>query len=284
MRCHIFSAIVFSLYFFSHLFLLNHPLLQCSNILLFLQPQALVYVGNAYSSSTERCSCLCSLIRTVKYLIDHQALTKGKIHWYHSLVCHSAPSSVLSLHSLFCLIHWEGFPPFSLPYIFRCGKCIGQEAAMCIGHSQSLNVWSVKSCVMSSSLYGSTKLQNLKCFDTALSAEVAGVAGLVWGNALWFWLSVIILLTIMMPVILTQMHSPLQRSYSGFIQKIAWIFDSGCPQISQLQFCTIYGKSCMCRNMFVSLQLCLSVFPYSFLFLSVFLPPSIIPSFHSTGF
>lgn len=179
MRCHIFSAIVFSLYFFSHLFLLNHPLLQCSNILLFLQPQALVYVGNAYSSSTERCSCLCSLIRTVKYLIDHQALTKGKIHWYHSLVCHSAPSSVLSLHSLFCLIHWEGFPPFSLPYIFRCGKCIGQEAAMCIGHSQSLNVWSVKSCVMSSSLYGSTKLQNLKCFDTALSAEVAGVTGLV---------------------------------------------------------------------------------------------------------
>lgn len=156
--------------FFSHLFLLNHPLLQCSNILLLcMQPQALVYVGNAYSSSTERCSCLCSLIRTVKYLIDHQVLTKGKIHWYHSLVCHSAPSSVLSLHSLFCLIHCEGFPPFSLPYIFRCGKCIGQEAAMCIGHSQLLNVWSIKSCVMSSSLYGSTKLQNLKCFDSFIS-------------------------------------------------------------------------------------------------------------------
>lgn len=186
---------------------------------------------------------------------------KGKIHWCHSLVCHSAPSSVLSLHSLFCLIHCKGSPPFSFAIHFlpwrqvRCGKCIGQEAAMCIGHSLSLNVWSVKSHVMSSSQYSSTKLhvQNLKCCDTALSAEVAGVAGLVWGNALCFWLSVIILLTITTPVILTQMHSPLQRSYSGFAQKIAWIFDSGCPQISQLQFCTIYGKSCMCRNMFVSL-------------------------------
>lgn len=94
--------------FFSYLFLFIFSLLICSSIPPpSSEPQALADVVMSYSSSTETWSCLCSLMQTScqSNSSDTGAITCLS---FCPFLC------FFPLHSLFHLIHCEGFVPFTL--------------------------------------------------------------------------------------------------------------------------------------------------------------------------
>lgn len=113
---HLFScpfALPHSFHMFSSAFSLSRQLLICSNIPpLSSESQALTDVVMLHSSSTVTRSCLCSFVQTVEYFVNQTVLAPAP-----SLVCLSGLFSVLSLYSLFHLIHCEGFAAFTLRYI-----------------------------------------------------------------------------------------------------------------------------------------------------------------------